>query len=137
LGSLRAPRRLRPRLRQGVLKLARELPMQRVQEVRMQSASSRSWFDVRVPATYRMPGCRGLGTASQLSPQGAVIERATQPAPLWARLTVELALPDAELALTAEVVRRTADGFAVRFAPLPPRSARRLADLLAKAESNT
>jgi len=98
---------------------------------------SRLWFDVRVPASYRLPGRRGLGTAARLSAQGAVIERATEQAPLGARLKLELTLPDRELELTAEVVRRTPDGFAVRFAPLPPRAARNLEDLLAKAETSS
>jgi len=104
----------------------------------MDSASaSHRWFDVRIPATYRMRGLRGVGTASRVSAGGAVIERATDPAPLGARLALELALPDRELEVTAEVVRRTSDGFAVRFALLSPQRARTLEDLLAKVEATS
>ena len=96
---------------------------------------SRPWFDVRVPATYRTRASRGLGTASRLSAMGAVIERATEQAPLGSRVRLELALPGGELEVTGEVVRRTPDGFAVRFALLCPADERSLEDLLAKAEA--
>ncbi len=79
--------------------------------------SARPRFDLRVPVNYRTPRKTGHGTIWDVSTSGARVEGASllPRTGTRVRLRFSYASNEAPLLASAEVVRRTESGFAVRF----------------------
>lgn len=108
-------------------------PAAKAQEVSKEGADKR--FEVRARVEYQTFSVRGEGLLWDISGSGARIEKASRPMPPGRKLHLELPFfPDsAPVVLSAEVVRTTASGFAVKFLHLNDRLKKLLEVVLPQA----
>ena len=94
-------------------------------------------FDLHIHCEYQTFGVRGEGILWDISLTGARLENASRPVESGTRLHLEVSFfpGSVPVAISAEVVRSTATGFAVRFVHLEERLKRLLQVALPKAAS--